>query len=91
MQSDLIKINRKKLGVKYMLLVPNLCITSLFNIFVSDLLECVVCKSILLKLRYLVELTQRYFVKIAMTELGKKHFNILCTGVTDSYVFNTEI
>ena len=42
----------------------------------SDLLKFVVCRSNLLALKYLfwnffVELTQRYFVKIAMTELGK--------------------
>ena len=79
-----------------MLQVPNLRNTLRFNIFDSDLLKCVVCRSSLLALKYLiwnffVELTQRYFVKIAMTELGKKHFSILCTGVTDSYVFYTEI
>ena len=71
-----------------MLQVPNLRFTSCFNIFDFDL-KCVVCRSNLLVLKYL--LTQRYFVKIAVTELGKKHFSILCSGVTDSYVFYTEI
>ena len=36
-----------------------------------------------------MEFTQRCFVKIAMTELGKKHLSILSTGVTNLYVMDS--